>query len=251
MSKTTLIIPCYNEAARVQLDHYQDLLNDGDIQLLFVNDGSRDGTGALLDVWCQARAARARTLHFPRNKGKAEAVRQGLLAALQTDAVIVGYTDADEATPLSEIVRLIHHLQVVPDHVRAVFGSRIRRMGARIERQPFRHYAGRAFATCVSLLLEMPIYDTQCGAKLFRADAILRAAIQTPFLSRWIFDVELIGRLRNGYQRLPGLADERFMEIPLDVWRDVKGSKVKMRTFARALIDLCRIARELRATRNA
>ena len=61
-----------------------------------------------------------------------------------------------------------------------------------------RHYVGRLFATASSLILDMTVYDTQCGAKVLRAGPALRAALATPFHSRWAFDVELLGRLHNG-----------------------------------------------------
>src|ERR1041384_6274866 len=66
---------------------------------------------------------------------------------------------------------------------------------------PRRHYLGRIFATAVSLALHSPVYDTQCGAKLFRPGAPLRDALSAPFRSRWIFDVELLARLDR---RIPG-----------------------------------------------
>ena len=68
-------------------------------------------------------------------------------------------------------------------------------MGTDIRRSAVRHYTGRLFATAGSLVLGVPVYDTQCGAKAFRVTDALRAALAEPFVSRWAFDVEVLGRL--------------------------------------------------------
>ena len=81
-----------------------------------------------------------------------------------------------------------------------VFGSRIRRLGAAITRDPLRHYFGRVFATLASMVLDLAVYDTQCGAKLFRVNDDLRRAFGHVSL-RWIFDVELLARIAAGRRR--------------------------------------------------
>jgi hypothetical protein len=120
----------------------------------------------------------------------------------------------------------------------------VRRLGANIDRRALRHYAGRIFATLASLVLGMAVYDTQCGAKLFRADAAVARAFAEPFLSRWIFDVELLARLRRETDGEP--LGTRLLEIPLPSWRDVAGSKLTMGHGAAAFIDLLRIWRKTR-----
>src|SRR5690606_38221872 len=110
-------------------------------------------------------------------------------------------------------------------------GPKSRRCSARgcgraIERHAWRHYLGRVFATAASLALRLRVYDTQCGAKLFRASDRLAELFRDPFRARWIFDVELIARLirqRRG-TALPG-AESVIYEFPLLEWRDVPGSK--------------------------
>jgi hypothetical protein len=109
----------------------------------------------------------------------------------------------------------------------AVLGSRIRLLGRRVRRSPARHYAGRVFATVASLKLRLPVYDTQCGAKLFRACGETRAAFERPFSSRWIFDVEILARLTGSLG--PEAVAERLVEHPLAEWADVGESKLRLR----------------------
>jgi dolichyl-phosphate beta-glucosyltransferase len=131
--------------------------------------------------------------------------------------------------------------------VDVVMGSRMARAGATIRRSLFRHMTGRVFATAASLILREPFYDTQCGAKLFRDTPALREALAMPFLSRWAFDVELLGRLLGAREPLPFTA---FVEVPLRVWEDVGGSKLSGAGMARAALDLLRIDRALSLRRR-
>jgi hypothetical protein len=185
--------------------------------------------------------ARIRMYALSGNVGKAEAVRQGLLQLLEGDASYVGYWDADLATPLDEIPRFAQLLEERPER-EMVFGARIKLLGRRVERKVARHYFGRVFATVVSLMLRLPIYDTQCGAKLFRVTPDLKTLFDTPFLSRWVFDVEIIARLTaaQGWDG-PRSAENVIYEYPLMQWVDVHGSKLRAIDFAKAIYDLCRI----------
>jgi hypothetical protein len=107
-----------------------------------------------------------------------------------------------------------------------LLGARVRLLGTRIERRAWRHYLGRVFATFASLALRLPVYDTQCGAKLFARSAALEAALARPFRSRWVFDVELLERMLAGAGGAPPLSPGRIREVPLAEWRDVGGSKL-------------------------
>jgi glycosyltransferase involved in cell wall biosynthesis len=208
------------------------------VRLIFVDDGSRDDT---LKVLGQVKAAVPDVVILPKspNAGKAEAVRHGMLYALEhTDVPVVGFWDADLATPLPELYGLLGVLQRLSD-IDIVFGSRVKLLGRRIERKPQRHYLGRVFATVVSNVLRLPVYDTQCGAKLFRRTPQLAAVLGQPFLSRWIFDVEILARFIR--DRGIEYVQNSVYEYPLNEWCDVGGSKVKPADFIKAIVELVRI----------
>jgi dolichyl-phosphate beta-glucosyltransferase len=245
MSAAKLVVPCYNEAARLDGAAMVELVDARpEVELLFVDDGSRDATRARLEALCARRPQRIHLLALPRNQGKAEAVRQGLLAALADGPGLVGYFDADLSTPVPEIVRLMAIAESRP--VEVVMGARVALLGKEIQRSAVRHYLGRVFASVASQILRLRVYDTQCGAKLFRSSEALRAALQAPFLSRWAFDVELLGRLLVGAPGVPGLGAGAFLEVPLEIWKDVPGSKLTGAAMAKALKDLALIAIDLR-----
>ncbi len=239
-----VVVPCYNEAKRLQPSAFLEFLCTP-VHVHFVNDGSSDATAAVLATLCEGSQGQFSFENLEHNLGKAEAVRHGLLHALNQGAVSVGFLDADLSTPPSEMLRLLAHLQANPQ-LQVLLGARIRLLGHQVQRSPLRHYLGRVFATAASLTLAKPIYDTQCGAKWFAAGPGLRAALSEPFESRWIFDVELLARLLHGWQGQDALAGDAIAELPLQQWRDVAGSKLSAAAMARAALDLARIAQRLR-----
>ncbi len=242
--RVVLVVPCFNEEHRLDEGAFQSSrATRPDVEFLFVNDGSGDGTLPLLERLRASDPAGIHLLDLPRNQGKAEAVRQGMLAAIERRPDIVGFWDADLATPLAELDSFLEVLQRRPE-IAMVFAARVRLLGREISRRPSRHYFGRMGATLISSSLGLAVYDTQCGAKLFRVTEALSTVLAEPFLSRWIFDVEIIAR----FVQLRGrdAMARAIYELPVMQWRDVAGSKVKSRDFIRALRDLFRIHRAYR-----
>jgi len=242
--KTAIVVPCYNEAERLATDEFRRFVRRyPDVSFLFVDDGSRDHTRSVLEALRDADPSHFAMLSLAQNGGKAEAVRRGMLHVLAHGALgsvrYVGYWDADLATPLAEIPRFIEVL-TTSQACEACFGSRVRLLGRTIERRALRHYLGRLFATAASVVLSLAVYDTQCGAKLFRATPGLRGLFETPFCVNWTFDVELIARMHKHGDLSRDVA-ERIYELPLNMWRDVTGSKVKPADFVRGLGELLRI----------
>ncbi|MBV8570378.1 MAG: glycosyltransferase [Acidobacteriaceae bacterium] len=239
-----VVVPCYNEARRLDTARFRAFLSRASgARLLFVDDGSSDGTLGILEELRQEFNGCATVLALNKNGGKAEAVRQGVLHALDAfRPEVVGFWDADLATPLESIAPLLAVLNRDAE-IEMVFGARVKLLGRHVERRALRHYLGRIFATAVSTALALPIYDTQCGAKLFRVRPETRQIFAEPFLSRWVFDVEIIARYLNLYQREHRSLETAIYEYPLESWVDVAGSKVHPTDFFVAFWDVLKIRR--------
>jgi glycosyltransferase involved in cell wall biosynthesis len=237
-----LVVPCYNEANRLNAQALREwAAADRTTHILFVDDGSTDDTAAVLASVRDSLEASISVLVLPRNGGKAEAVRQGVLHALRSSSPeFVGYWDADLATPLDAVPEFLDVLHHRPD-IEMVFGARVKLLGRYVERRPVRHYLGRVFATVVSNVLRLAIYDTQCGAKIFRVTPETEDIFRHPFLSKWIFDVEIIARYLTRYDNRPATLEKKIYEYPLQAWVDVAGSKVRPSDFLIAFWDVLRI----------
>jgi glycosyltransferase involved in cell wall biosynthesis len=240
MLPSLVIVPCYNEELRFKSDAFVSFArqNPGAC-FLFVDDGSTDATKRLLADTCQQLPQQLSLLPLPENVGKAEAVRQGLGRALATQTAVVGYVDADLATPLEELgpMRAIFE----DSSVELAFGARVALLGRDIRRSMVRHYLGRTFATAASNILQLPVYDTQCGAKLFRNTALARQVFAERFDANWAFDVEVIARYAQRLARSGVSIQDVAVEHPLQRWHDVSGSKLKPRAAVAAAGELWRI----------
>ena len=178
-------------------------------------------------------------LCLPTNGGKGEAVRRGMERALADTTQYAGFIDADLAAPLSEVA-LLHDELAARCELWAAIGSRVKLLGRQIHRSEVRHYLGRVFATFASITLRLPVYDTQCGVKLFRNAPEVRRAFVQPFRSKWIFDVELIARLADAAGPDTGL---RVREVALERWEGRGGSRLRATDFLKAPLELLRIHR--------
>jgi dolichyl-phosphate beta-glucosyltransferase len=237
-----IVIPCFNEEHRLPAEPFQRFLCHSSVHFVFVDDGSRDKTFDRLESLRRGREDRVFVLRSPSNQGKAEAVRMGVNFALREGVQYVGFWDADLATPLEAIPQFMAVFADRPN-LDMVFGSRVKLLGRHVVRKPSRHYLGRVFATAVSNILRLSIYDTQCGAKIFRVTPETGKIFAEPFCTRWVFDVEILAR----YIQQLGSAERaagRIYELPLDAWEDVGGSKVRPIDFFVAFRDIVRIYRK-------
>ena len=237
-----LVIPCFNEEQRLVLSEVTKCIEALKCVVVLVDDGSTDGTLKTLNNLSLQFPETIQVLHLSQNVGKGEAVRAGFNYAFERGATQVLFCDADFAVGPQDLLRLCNTLE---DHVdcKAVIGSRIAMVGTNIQRSVLRHYSGRAFATLVSIMLGQQIYDTQCGAKVFKADDIVKRVFSQPFLSRWAFDVEIIGRLLRLEQSTTN--SKLILELPLRNWLEVEGSKLNLVSQLRTVLELFKIRSSL------
>lgn len=233
--KITIIIPFYNEEKRIEIERFHQIFNDfPQYNFILVNDGSTDNTNTILDEF-KSKFPSLTILKLDKNAGKAEAIRAAVLSISTADFIV--YYDADLATPFSELEKLIQ-FSVLHQNYKMVMGARIKLIGNEVKRSLKRHYFGRIFATIVSqFVLKVAVYDTQCGAKVIDFE-IAKLLFSQPFLSKWLFDVEVLKRL----QKIHNLK-EVVKEIPLEKWEEIGNSKIKFSDFLILPFQLLQIYR--------
>jgi len=234
----TLLIPAYNEAARLGSTLQQVLayLNGQAYasEVLVIDDGSTDGTAALATACLASHGGRVagRVITYQPNRGKGYAVRQGLLAARGAVAV---FSDADLSTPITELPKVLG--PIVAGSHDVVFGSRVLDPGLLGVRQPLlRQLSGRAFNLLARVATGLPYADTQCGFKAFRM-GVCRPVAAGAVLDRFGFDVELLS--------LAHRAGLRLLEQPV-AWNDVAGSKVGLLAGLHGFRELHQLRRRAR-----
>jgi glycosyltransferase involved in cell wall biosynthesis len=234
-----IIVPCYNEYSRLPLSEIQNFLKkEPNATLFFIDDASTDNTIDRLLALENEFPEQVLTLSNSLNLGKAESVRKGVLYCLEHNiGENYAYLDADLATSLEECYSYLHYLQ---EGKTFVFASRILKIGSIVERKFSRFLSGRIIASFISNILDIKVYDTQCGCKVFTKE-IAALAFKKPFISKWLFDVEIFSRILNHYGKPKAL--ELMDEIPVKRWIDKGDSKVKLSYVFRLWVDLYRIWR--------
>ena len=229
MPSIAIIIPCYNEAARLQPVMFQNFISlHPDVQYFFVDDGSTDNTAQVLQ---QIKNIAPSSVIIPlrTNVGKGAAVQTGMLQAMQSNFLLIGYLDADLSTSLESFYEIGQ--TALHNQLDMALASRIKKIDTVIERSFLRHIIGRIIATIIDKHLQLGVYDTQCGAKVF-TPAVLQNVLEKPFYTSWFFDVELICRIKKQHPQC------RAQEIPLAVWRNVKDSKIGLLSFPKIIKEL-------------
>lgn len=214
MPKYSIIIPAYNESARLgaTLDRVLDHIaaQRWDAEVIVVNDGSRDDTAEM--VLARARKNPAlRLVENPGNRGKGYSVRNGMLNA---NGEVRLFTDADLSAPIQESGKLFAAIDQGAD---LAIGSRWLQPDTQEQRQSLtRQFYGRSFNLVLRLLLGLNFKDTQCGFKAFsRSSAQQLFSRQT--IEGWGFDAELLYLARKR-----GL---NVKEIPV-IWSDAEGTRI-------------------------
>ena len=237
MQTLAIIIPCYNEEARLNVDLLDELITGIDDAIIyFINDGSRDNTLQILNELSNTYPGKVFTLSFSENEGKAKAIAKGFKHLISSESFLyIGYMDADFSTPVHEFINL--YTTLLEKKASFIFGSRIKKLNSGINRRPLRHLIGRSIATIIDLHFKLGIYDTQCGAKIFLSNVAV-SAFDKPFFCNWLFDVEIFLRLKKDNYLSSGI------EMPLTGWKDISGSKLSIKTFPKICKELLLLARK-------
>ena len=223
----SVVIPAWNEEARlpatlVRITGYLAPRGQA-FEVLVVDDGSTDATSGVV---ASLGSPAVRLLRSERNRGKGHAVREGMLAARGARRLM---TDADLSTPIEDLPRLE---QALADGAGVAIGSRALPGSHVLVRQgAFREGMGRLFNLAVRALLLPDLKDTQCGFKLFTAQAA-HDAFEATRLEGFCFDVEALVAARA--------AGHRIVEVPV-TWSNDAATRVGLRKGARAFVDLLAI----------
>ncbi len=226
MQTISIIIPCHNEASRLPVDRLSGFLEQTPyVQLVLVDDGSTDSTREVLTGFSKKYPGRTKTVFIGKRGGKGEAVRQGMIESVKNNSITYhAYMDADLAVSPEEIKRL--YSVALEKNYAFVFGSRVKKIGAVIKRNEWRHFYSRIIATIVGSIIKLDVYDTQCSAKLFTTPLATKV-FNDSFRTRWLFDVEVICRVNQFY----GDLNTNGTEEPLLQWTEMKGSKLRWYNF--------------------
>ena len=230
-----IVIPCYNEGSRLDLDLFKTFLNKHtNVILLFVNDGSQDNTEEILSEINNLH--NTKVINFKKNRGKAKVVQTGINTLTNENIKYIGFWDADLSTPLDDIINFINILNN-NNSLSGVIGSRILKLGNNIIYKRKRRYYGRIlmFILYFKPLKNIPVYDSQCGAKLFRKD-YAKIVFEKPLSTNWLFDIEILIRLDNLKP-----VKESILELPLDKWVHKSDSKISIRDFFSILKDILKL----------
>ena len=215
MPHLSFIIPAYNEAARLGASLEKAFIyfsqQSYSVEILVVNDGSKDATSEIVRAWEQ-RWSVVRLCEQPRNMGKGAAVRRGMLEATGDYRI---FSDADFSTPIHETARLLGYLQG-DDGMDVCIGSRGIDTSLVKKHQPkYREILGKMVNLIVQRFFIPGITDTQCGFKGFRADAA-EQVFSLARLNGWMFDLESL--------YIASKLGLRVKEIPVEWYNDERST---------------------------
>ncbi len=240
-SRGTLVVPMFNERDRFAPTYWLEVARITALDLHFVDDGSSDGTPEILDNFVCAHGFTV--THLVANVGKANAIREGLIRTVASSSgSSVGFVDADAVFAPDDIEQLRSLMdQTELRSFDAFFSSRVALSGRDIRRRDSRHYIGRAIATLLSTSYSPMPYDSQSGLKFFRPSDTLVEILQSPFDTRWFFEMELLIRWKQetGYPMA-------VWEQPVHSWFDAPGSKIRGRQALRVTKDLYSVIAQAR-----
>ncbi|KRT64647.1 MAG: putative dolichol-phosphate mannosyltransferase [Chloroflexi bacterium CSP1-4] len=159
-------------------------------EVIAVDDGSRDGTGAIADRLAAEHPGIVRAVHHEVNRGYGAALRSGFRAARHP---LVGFTDGDRQFRVADLAALIARMDT-PDAPDVVVGYRLRRADPLV-----RTVYARLYRLALRLFYGLPVRDVDCACKLFRLDALSGIRLESggAFLS-----AELLIKMRARGRRI-------------------------------------------------
>jgi len=228
--KLSIVIPAYNESARIEnaLERVMGCVAEQgwDAEVLVVDDGSKDDTAAIVQRWMRDHP-RLHLIQNPGNRGKGYSVRNGLL---QAAGDIVMFTDADLSAPMEEAERLI---SAINDGADVSIGSRwLDRTRQTIHQPLYRQFFGRCFNWITRTVMGLPFRDTQCGFKAFRREAA-QVIFRLQTIERWGFDPEILFIARK--------LKFDIREVPVTWGHDERSRISYLRDGMKMLEDMARI----------
>ncbi len=219
------------------------------MNFLFVDDASTDNLDYIYSL--KEKYKNVFYLRLTKNLGKANAIREGLLYAAnytQLNTYTLGYLDFDDSILASEVQRVIALFSGKIEELNSVdtlWASRVKLNGRNITRSNLRHFYSRILITLIGFNYPLLPYDSQCGFKLFLNNNIFQESIQSPFLTKWFIDLELLIRLTQ-------MSDKRIAiwEEPLLSWKETRSFNYKFINSFRILREVVFICKEIRKIRK-
>ena len=229
-----MIVPCFNEEKRINLDYWNKLSEIPNVHWIFVNDGSSDGTKSLLN-----QISNSSVVNLERNSGKAEAIRKGISDTFDKNPAEMfqfGYLDADSAFEIEDILNVVKLSFSKESTFDSYWGSRVALSGKNITRNNLRHILSRILITIFGYRIGNLPYDPQTGFKIFKFNKEQMAIFDRNFETKWFVDIEILLRFKavNG-------KDMRIWEEPVNTWKDIEGSKIRGLELITVFRDLVKI----------
>jgi len=229
-----MIVPCFNEEKRINLDYWNKLSEIPNVHWIFVNDGSSDGTKSLLN-----QIKNSSVINLESNSGKAEAIRKGILETFnknQSEIFQFGYLDADSAFEIEDVKNVIKLSFSKESTYDSYWGSRVALSGRNITRNNLRHILSRILITIFGYRMGNLPYDPQTGFKVFKFNNEQMAIFDKNFKTKWFVDLEILLRFKvlNG-------KDMKTWEEPVNTWKDIEGSKIRGLEIITVFRDLIKI----------
>ncbi|WP_162533572.1 glycosyltransferase [Dokdonia sp. Dokd-P16] len=237
MGKIAVIVPCFNETARLDVISYQQfILGNSDFHFYFVDDGSSDRTYEFL-VNNFGELHGCQILKSVSNVGKGRVIQYVLKSINLQSYCYFSFIDADLEIPLNQLISLQSHLALVPDNSLALSYRTpkkmanvnwIRKTGSFVVKKIAQNIVG----------FKTPLRDTQCGCKMFNSQ--LAFLFQDEFLSSWLFDIELILRFKDS----DNFERSNIVEVELlELISNSGSSNITIRTIPKLIMDIYKISR--------